>query len=213
MPTSRRFLHFRCFFFFNDTATTEIYTLSLHDALPISDRVNKLVLYAPQWIRTTPSLIATSGPLGAYRVVHEDAAKARWVTGVPETKKAGLIPPGWFEAWAAATFSSDPWGVKQDPKKLRAPNGTQQDTREYWSAGKAYYEPETIRVPTLLLVGEWDQDTPPYMAQALFPKLVNAPYKQLVQIGEATHTVLMEKNRMQLFRAVQAFLDQPAPRP
>src|SRR2546425_10010083 len=27
----------RCFFFFfNDTATTEIYTLSLHDALPIS---------------------------------------------------------------------------------------------------------------------------------------------------------------------------------
>jgi len=27
----------RCgvFFFFNDTATTEIYTLSLHDALPI----------------------------------------------------------------------------------------------------------------------------------------------------------------------------------
>src|SRR2546430_10239365 len=27
------------FFFFNDTATTEIYTLSLHDALPISDLV------------------------------------------------------------------------------------------------------------------------------------------------------------------------------
>src|SRR5688572_33506675 len=33
------------FFFFNDTATTEIYTLSLHDALPISDRqrVNSLL--------------------------------------------------------------------------------------------------------------------------------------------------------------------------
>src|SRR2546428_5313895 len=30
----RLLLHF--FFFFNDTATTEIYTLSLHDALPIS---------------------------------------------------------------------------------------------------------------------------------------------------------------------------------
>src|SRR3712207_7417234 len=30
-------LHDSCvFFFFNDTATTEIYTLSLHDALPIS---------------------------------------------------------------------------------------------------------------------------------------------------------------------------------
>src|SRR3989442_16027961 len=35
-PTSLRAI---CsfFFFFNDTATTEIYTLSLHDALPISD--------------------------------------------------------------------------------------------------------------------------------------------------------------------------------
>src|SRR5260363_419293 len=30
------FLIFSFFFFFNDTATTEIYTLSLHDALPIS---------------------------------------------------------------------------------------------------------------------------------------------------------------------------------
>src|SRR5258708_32425920 len=28
-------LHYCSFFFFNDTATTEIYTLSLHDALPI----------------------------------------------------------------------------------------------------------------------------------------------------------------------------------
>src|SRR6266513_4792603 len=33
-----------CLFFFNDTATTEIYTLSLHDALPISleDRAHGL---------------------------------------------------------------------------------------------------------------------------------------------------------------------------
>src|SRR2546422_3267315 len=31
-----RALRFFLFFFFNDTATTEIYTLSLHDALPIS---------------------------------------------------------------------------------------------------------------------------------------------------------------------------------
>src|SRR2546429_7673122 len=31
------------FFFFNDTATTEIYTLSLHDALPIFDRVERII--------------------------------------------------------------------------------------------------------------------------------------------------------------------------
>src|SRR2546430_9975181 len=32
------------FFFFNDTATTEIYTLSLHDALPISVREPELAI-------------------------------------------------------------------------------------------------------------------------------------------------------------------------
>src|SRR5437773_12192697 len=31
------------FFFFNDTATTEIYTLSLHDALPIYNLFNNLI--------------------------------------------------------------------------------------------------------------------------------------------------------------------------
>src|SRR5216683_5233042 len=42
------FFSFFFFFFFNDTATTEIYTLSLHDALPISAQlaghVHRLVL-------------------------------------------------------------------------------------------------------------------------------------------------------------------------
>src|SRR5260221_10651788 len=33
--------HCSSFFFFNDTATTEIYTLSLHDALPISEGVRQ----------------------------------------------------------------------------------------------------------------------------------------------------------------------------
>src|SRR3712207_9386204 len=33
----RRHVTFLVFFFFNDTATTEIYTLSLHDALPICE--------------------------------------------------------------------------------------------------------------------------------------------------------------------------------
>src|SRR2546427_3278320 len=32
------------FFFFNDTATTEIYTLSLHDALPILERAGEEIL-------------------------------------------------------------------------------------------------------------------------------------------------------------------------
>src|SRR2546430_8754885 len=40
------------FFFFNDTATTEIYTLSLHDALPIWSNITTMPLGTP--ISTTP---------------------------------------------------------------------------------------------------------------------------------------------------------------
>ena len=38
------FVVFFCCFFFNDTATTEIYTLSLHDALPISKQFGKSLM-------------------------------------------------------------------------------------------------------------------------------------------------------------------------
>src|SRR5260363_242431 len=43
------------FFFFNDTATTEIYTLSLHDALPICDAKPAKEATAPKQKRTKTS--------------------------------------------------------------------------------------------------------------------------------------------------------------
>jgi pimeloyl-ACP methyl ester carboxylesterase len=174
-----------------------------------NDKVNKLVLYAPLWLRKTDaaSLTDPGAKLGAYRSVTREAAKNRWLTGVPDDKKAGLIPPGWFDAWADATFASDPAGAKQSPPVLRAPNGVVADGRDYWSAGKPQYDPADIRVPTFLAHAEWDQDLPSYMLYAYFARLTNAPYKSYMEIGEGTHTVIMEKNRMLLFQAVQQFLD------
>ena len=171
-----------------------------------NDKVDKLVLYAPLWLRNTPLLIGGDGPLGAYRTVDRDGAKKRWLTGVPEDKQADLIPSGWFQAWTDATWATDP--NSKEAGLLRAPNGVIQDVRDYWVSGKTYYDAANIRVPTLLIKAEWDQDTPAYMAQALFPLLKNAPSKRYVEIGEGTHTVIMEKNRMQLFREVQLFLDE-----
>src|SRR2546430_16189441 len=53
------------FFFFNDTATTEIYTLSLHDALPISLDVAGIELSAgaPRLRGLEGSAVATGGVL------------------------------------------------------------------------------------------------------------------------------------------------------
>src|SRR5256885_16794505 len=54
------------FFFFNDTATTEIYTLSLHDALPICTRTlarrMPVVLASAHW---TEEEVALARDLGA----------------------------------------------------------------------------------------------------------------------------------------------------
>lgn len=177
------------------------------------DKVVRLVLYAPLWLRKTPSLIGGDGPLGAYRTVTQEQAKKRWLTGVPDAAKPDLIPEGWFEAWAEATWATDPDSGKWQPPLLRAPNGVIKDGREYWSAGRPYYDPRAIQAATLLIVGEWDQDTPQAMAQAIFGLLDNAAWKRLILIGAGTHSVIMERNRMQLLREVQLFLDEPAPRP
>src|SRR2546422_7556498 len=78
-------------FFFNDTATTEIYTLSLHDALPISTpslaatrgarsfpvalAVNTMARYPPCFARSASACAHASG---AYRVsCHRDRKSTR----------------------------------------------------------------------------------------------------------------------------------------
>jgi pimeloyl-ACP methyl ester carboxylesterase len=172
-------------------------------------KVARLVLYAPGWIRRTASLVPVGpGPLGAWRATTRAQALARWLSGVPADKKATLIPAGWFDQWADAAWADDPVGARESPPVIRAPNGVLADSADYWSSDRPYYDPAKIAVPTLLVGAEWDADLPPYMAQTLFPLLVNSPGKRYVLLAEGTHTMLMEKNRLELFKAVQAFLDE-----
>ncbi|WP_203074713.1 alpha/beta hydrolase [Falsiroseomonas ponticola] len=170
--------------------------------------VERLVLYAPVWLREKADGPAPT--LGAYRSVTQAQARERWLAGVPEGKRDALIPPGWFEHWAGVTWASDPEGLRQNPSVLRAPNGSQSDSWEFWRADRPFYDPAKITAPTLLVVAEWDQDTPPALAVALFPRLTNSPGKRLVLLGEGTHTIMMERNRGTLFQAVQVFLEEAA---
>src|SRR5205814_1290272 len=121
---------------------------------------------------------------------------------VPREQQKDLIPADWFERWADAILASDPVGATQDPPVVRAPNGTVSDSQRYWRAGVPFYDPAQIVAPVLLIHGEWDRDTPGTMAQALFRKLKNAAWRRYVVIGEATHMLMMEKNRQQLFHEV-----------
>src|SRR3989449_9982423 len=64
-------------FFFNDTATTEIYTLSLHDALPISPASNT---FTKCWIR-----VCSVG-----RCQLQECCRATFQP--PKSRRSGLTP-------------------------------------------------------------------------------------------------------------------------
>src|SRR6266403_1231431 len=67
------------FFFFNDTATTEIYTLSLHDALPI----------------LTPRVISTNGPMNVSSPIEQPkiltSCRSKMTTPVPSSTSGSIM--------------------------------------------------------------------------------------------------------------------------
>ncbi len=113
-----------------------------------SDKVNRLLLYAPPWIPEAPSTSSGQAPLGAYQTWTMEQARSRLQDGAPEEKKKDLMPAAWFEAWSAATLAIDPVGAKQTPPVVCTPNGTVQDTQEYWMARKPFgSRPKSRRPP------------------------------------------------------------------
>ena len=185
-------------------AITALYT-SGHN-----DLVERLVLFAPGWHRASGEQSPThvDGPLGAYRTVNREATLKRRQAGLDDEQKKTVMPIEWFDQWWTAVIEAELGG---DGETIRAPNGVVQDGREYWSAGKSVYDPALITVPVLVTVGELDRDTPVHMAQTVFPLLTGAPWRRLSVLSGGTHTILMERHRMLLFRSVQQFLEEAPP--
>jgi pimeloyl-ACP methyl ester carboxylesterase len=168
-------------------------------------KVNKLVLYAPLWTLKSPPPISGSGN---YRAVSYESARPRSLRGIPKGREEEISPSVWFDKWWAANLATDPDGSKQSPPVVRAPNGVIKDIVEYWGKGQPTWDPTLIKVPTLIIFAEWDQDTPPYMAQEVFSKLTNSPYRRLEMLSEGTHSIVLEKNRMRLIKQIQNFLEE-----
>jgi fermentation-respiration switch protein FrsA (DUF1100 family) len=143
--------------------------------------------------------------------VTQAQARARRGAGVPEAAAGHAGAAGWFEHWAGVTWATDPEGQRRNA--ARAARAKRQRGRRPRVLGRrparSTIRPRSPR-PTLLVLGEWDQDTPPYMAQTLFPLLTASPGKRLVLLGEGTHGMWLERNRGALFQAVQVFLEEAA---
>src|SRR3712207_8643064 len=75
------------FFFFNDTATTEIYTLSLHDALPIWIVVNNSILMV-EFVEE----LRSEGMPAQQAVVEAGAGRMRPILMTTLTTLLGMLP-------------------------------------------------------------------------------------------------------------------------
>src|ERR1041385_9143572 len=97
-------------FFFNDTATTEIYTLSLHDALPISFRL------IPG--RHRLNLHASYGEFGSRRVERDELGSehfASWL-GWARTRGLGL---GFNPTCFCHPLAADGWTLAHPDRAIR----------------------------------------------------------------------------------------------
>ncbi|MBJ2064879.1 alpha/beta hydrolase [Serratia odorifera] len=171
-----------------------------------ADKVRRLGLIAPQWLNNGPSRLDSGGELGAWRLVTLAQVQQRWLAGVPQHKRDDIIPDGVFDAWVANTLSEEPDEALRASGTIRVANGPVQDIRDYWRADRPFYQPADISVPLLLVHGEWDVDVPLSVAQDWFLHATGAPWKRWLEIGEATHMMVLEKNRRQVFAALAGFL-------
>jgi pimeloyl-ACP methyl ester carboxylesterase len=177
-------------------------------ATQLPDRVERLVLYAPQWLRDGPAPTeADIAKVPAWRQIDPRDARDVWLKAVPPERRDAVLPKAVFLDWMKATMASDP--APSAPGTVRAPNGVVVDTMRYWAAGKPRWTPERLSVPALVIQGEWDAEAPPAMGMALFNRLTRSPFKRYVMVGNTTHAALIETNRQQLFSAVQQFLEEP----
>src|SRR6266567_4062805 len=105
------------FFFFNDTATTEIYTLSLHDALPISAAHRSAVTDAGE--PSTPTAIrppANSGMASPRLQNHRSVSVAFRCAVVSQWRPSGFPGRSWL---ACRPFQPRAAGVTRLPAEPR----------------------------------------------------------------------------------------------
>lgn len=74
--------------------------------------------------------------------------------------------------------------------------------------GHAAVRPGSHSVPVLIVHADLDRDCPIELSRAVFAELQSAPYRRWVEIGDGTHSVFLEKNRWQVFDAVDGFLGE-----
>ncbi len=194
-------------------ATLAGYYASLHE-----EKVAGLVLYAPlyavaghpdagasSWLRDPEDPKLFNRAIGGYRLVPVEKIRRFWDAQIPAEDKSLYREEAVLEAFLQAILESDKTSALRDPPSIRAPNGPLEDAF-YQGQGRHLFHASTIRSPTLIVAGEFDRFTLPKDRFNLVSDLTRAPVTQVEIIPEATHILLLEKRRHELYETVHNFL-------
>ena len=166
-------------------------------------RLDRLVLYGPVTLRRQPNTSTTALP--AYSYVTEEEQWKRF-SGWAPPNESPVLERRHFDKLGSAYLDSDPTSHSRNPPSVQVPGGPDADATDAWT-GNFLYDPSKIKSPTLIIRGEWETITTDEDAHWLFQALTNAPVKRDVLINRATHVMHLEKNRYQVYREVQSFLE------
>jgi len=160
-----------------------------------------LVLFAP--IVTRMASPMSPAPTSSHFLLSVWSQYRRFVEDVPH----GVAQPlseAHFQAWSDAFLASDVDSRSRMPPAVLTPVGPQLDWRALW-AGQQLYDAAKIKVPTLLVRGEWDRACDEADVAGLLNTLASAD-TACVTIPQATHLMHLESGRSLLYNAVNAFL-------
>jgi pimeloyl-ACP methyl ester carboxylesterase len=166
------------------------------------DQVDRLVLFGPIARRTASA--PTPIPRHAYHDVSLDEQWESFGAGVPDGEPRPLSRSD-FDAWGAAYLATDPTSAARKPMSVRVPYGPMADGLAA-EAGTLPYDSGRIRVPTLIIRGQWDVISTDADARELLASLGSAPEKSYVVIPGGTHRMHLETSRLAFFAAVRSFL-------
>lgn len=161
-------------------------------------KVERLVLYASaNYSRKDSSDPPALLPRAGFPVAiqsREVAEKKRWN---PFVKCEGQLEPGMQDRIWELSKQADPMGMTWGPGVLRAP------TRTYW--GWNTEAAKKIKVPTLVIVGEFDELTP--SNKELYEDL-SSEIKVFAGVSCASHFMLWETQHRPLHEASREWLTQ-----
>jgi pimeloyl-ACP methyl ester carboxylesterase len=170
------------------------------------DRVARLVLFgspAPSGGRKPSS----AAPEPASRKRYVDVSRADQLESFETiVRESHHLDDAMFDAWAAAYLETDAHSHERQPVSVRVPAGMFAAVDQMERLGQLPYDPKQVTTPTLVILGEWDAVASLAGDEWLFHQL-GSPLKRLVVISQAGHRAHLERNRWQLYRETETFLN------